>query len=73
MIKASGITVEKEKDGKRYVKCSLNADTGAEIKANGTDVTNIVGLRPTDEMTAFSTCLCADGDFVMLNSSGVWQ
>lgn len=73
MIKASSITVEKEENNVRYVEVSLKADTGAEVKANGTDVTNIANLKPTDVLTMGSTCLCADGDFLMLNSSGVWQ
>lgn len=73
MIKLSGSpVVEKDTKGAREVRVSLVADTKAEVIAIGANGSNVSGLQSGDKMTLGSTCLCANCDFGVLNSSGVW-
>lgn len=72
MIKLNGISVEEVSADKRKVKVSLVADTKDEVIAIGKDGSTVVGLKDGDEMTLGSTCLCATGDFGLINSNGNW-
>lgn len=73
MIKATDSDYEKDDGRNRYVLATLVADTSDEVIAHGTAGTGIIGLQSNDVMTFGSTCLCVDGKFGMLNSSGNWE
>lgn len=73
MIKATASDYERDESGKRYVLATLVADTSDEVIAHGTSGVGVENLQPNDVMTFGSTCLCVDGKFGMLNSSGVWE
>lgn len=74
MIKLTGISVEgiDKITGAKIAKVSLSSDTKDEVVAIGDDGSTVDGLSAGDKMTLGSTCLCATGDFGILNSSGVW-
>lgn len=59
-------------DGKRLVKCSLVADTGADIIAVGTDGSKVEGLGANDVIAWGSDGFTTEQEFFMLNSSGQW-
>lgn len=72
MIKVTSITGEGyTEEGYRLVKASLVSDTAEEV-ADVTTGDDIDGLTENDHLTLGSTCLVANGDFGILNSSGVW-
>ena len=73
MIKATDSQFEKNENGQRQVLATLVADTSDEVIAHGASGEGILYLQPNDVMTFGSTCLCVDGKFGMLNSSGVWE
>lgn len=73
MIKATASEYEKDDNVNRYVLATLVADTSDEVIAHGTSGVGVVNLQSNDVMTFGSTCLCVDGKFGMLNSSGVWE
>lgn len=73
MIKINGsISVEEETDISRKVKVPLIADTKDEVIAIGSDGSTVLGLKDGDVLQLGSTCLCATGDFGIINSSGSW-
>lgn len=72
MIKITGYSVEKDIAGAREVRASLVADTKDEVVEIGSDGSTVVGLMNGDKLTLGSTCLCANCDFGVLNSSGTW-
>ena len=73
MIKATASDYERDDGTNRYVLATLVADTSDEVIAHGTSGVGVENLQPNDVMTFGSTCLCVDGKFGMLNSSGVWE
>lgn len=73
MLKAKDSIFEENVDGERRVIVSLVADTKEEVIAHGTSGAGVERLQPNDVMQFGSTCLCATGDFGILNSEGVWQ
>ena len=73
MIKATDSVYETDDGVNRYVLATLVSDTSDEVIAHGTSGVGVINLQPNDVMTFGSTCLCVDGKFGMLNSSGVWE
>ena len=74
MIKLDTINkIEKYEGGKRYVQVSLTSDTSAEVKAIGTDGSQVHGLLNGDVITAHSDCFTADQELLILGSNGVWK
>lgn len=72
MIRCVEGKVEYPISGQRKIIASLVADTKAEVIAIGANGSTVNGLQTGDTMLLGSTCLCANGDFGILNSSGVW-
>lgn len=73
MIKVDSLIVEHIENGIRHVKAGLLADTKAEVVACGSSGANVRGLNPTDIMVLGSTAMCADGNYGMITSSGIWN
>lgn len=76
MIKCSSKIIETYPtvdDEPMKVEASLKADTSAEVTAMGYVADGVEGLVDGTIISFGSTCLTADGDFGMLDSSGVWQ
>lgn len=59
--------------GKTEVRASLVADNKAEVLANGVDASNISGISDDSVLTLGSTCMTADGDYGILDSSSAWH
>lgn len=72
MIKVDSMTLEGFNENGRNVKASLIADTKDEVIAIGNDAATVAGLTDGDKLTLGSTCFCANADFGILNSEGVW-
>lgn len=73
MVKVNDIITESTENEIQYIQASLVADTAFEVESMGAIGDNVVGLAPNTRLTLGSTCLCATGDFGMLDSSGVWH
>ena len=74
MIKLDQIKkIERYENGKRYVKVSITSDTAAEVKAIGTDGSQVKDLLPMDVLTAHSICFTAEQNVLVLGSDGVWK
>lgn len=76
MIKCSSKIIESYPtvtDEPMKVEASLKADTSAEVISLGNIADGVVGLVDGTILSFGSTCLTADGDFGMLDSTGTWQ
>lgn len=74
MIKQTGYVIEDDKKTEeREIRASLVADNKEEVIANGASCRGILGLMYNDKLTLGSTCLCATGDFGILDSEGNWH
>ena len=74
MVKLDSINkIEKYENNNRYVQVSLTADTADEVRAVGTDGSQVPGLLARDIITAHSDAFTADKQLLILNSSGVGE
>lgn len=60
-------------EGKRVLQVSLDADTAAEVIANGTSTANIEDMPSDAVLAPFSSCFTADKKLGILNSAGEWN
>ena len=72
MIKASVSVVEKEQDGKKYIRADLLSDTKEEIEAMGTNGDVVEGFSANVIIAPFSTAFTKNKEFGVLGSDGVW-
>lgn len=74
MIKVTSFKIEKRnEDGTREVVASLLADSANDANAIKDDGSKVSGLKDGDKLVLGSTCLCATGDFGMIDSTGKWN
>lgn len=74
MIRVDGaIKITQNADGTDLVKCSLVADTSAEVIAIGDNGSTVEGLDANTKIAPFSTAFTKSCDLGVLGSDGVWN
>ena len=72
MIKASSSVVEKEQDGKKYIRADLLSDTKEEIEAMGINGDVVEGFSDNVIIAPFSTVFTKNKELGILGSDNVW-
>ena len=72
MIKASSSVVEKEQDGKKYIRADLLSDTKEEIESMGTNGDVVEGFSDNVIIAPFSTAFTKNKELGVLGSDNVW-
>jgi len=74
MIRVDGpIKITHQADGVDLVKCSLVADTSAEVIAIGDNGSTVEGLDAKTKIAPFSTCFTVEQELGVLGSDGQWK